>query len=165
MFERCSLLPNPNRELMIQTIEHEILPAMAAKDWDRFDMALGRYGRWAGKIFEPVQGGVYRSPQIAHCIDVAIKLGLRDLLRHRRAPSIWGMPEPFSWLGSPADRPVEDCCCASKTSTRREPSSEQQNKRSRICDGWDLIGMPQVMIEALPFSRIARQDTRRFWSS
>lgn len=88
MFERCSLVSNPNRELMIGTIEHEILPAIAWKDWEQFDIALGRYGRWAGKIFEPVQGGVYRSPQIAHCVDVAIKLGLRGATQSSWGPTV-----------------------------------------------------------------------------
>ncbi|MCY2983455.1 MAG: hypothetical protein NTY15_07425 [Planctomycetota bacterium] len=85
MFERCSLASNPNRGLMLETIEHEILPAIASKNWEQFDIALGRYGRWAGKIFEPVQGGVYRSPQIEQCVDVALKLGLRGA-----AQSSWG---------------------------------------------------------------------------
>ena len=88
MFERCSLASNPNRELMIKTIEDEILPAIASKDWEQFDIALGRYGRWAGKIFEPVQGGVYRSPQIAHCVDVAIKLGLRGATQSSWGPTV-----------------------------------------------------------------------------
>jgi beta-ribofuranosylaminobenzene 5'-phosphate synthase len=88
MFDRCSHQPNPNRELMIQTVQQEILPCIASKDWDRFDIALGRYGRWAGKIFEPVQGGVYRSPQIALCIDVAAKLGLRGATQSSWGPTV-----------------------------------------------------------------------------
>jgi len=88
MFERCSLIPNPNREFMIQTVQQEILPAIASKDWDRFDIALGRYGRWAGMIFEPVQGGVYRSTQIAHCIETAIKLGLRGATQSSWGPTV-----------------------------------------------------------------------------
>ena len=88
MFERCSVVPNSNRELMMKTIEQEILPAIESKDWERFDIALGRYGRWAGKIFEPVQGGVYRSPQIAHCVDVAIKLGLRGATQSSWGPTV-----------------------------------------------------------------------------
>lgn len=88
MFERCSLVSNPNRELMMKTIEHEILPAIASKDWEQFDIALGRYGRWAGKIFEPVQGGLYRSPQIAQCVDVAVKLGLRGATQSSWGPTV-----------------------------------------------------------------------------
>ena len=88
MFERCSQVSNPNRELMIETIEHEILPAIASKNWEQFDIALGRYGRWAGKIFEPVQGGVYRNPQISHCVDVAIKLGLRGATQSSWGPTV-----------------------------------------------------------------------------
>ena len=88
MFERCSLVSNSNRDLMIETIEHEILPAIESKDWEQFDIALGRYGRWAGKIFEPVQGGVYRSPQIAHCVEVALKLGLRGATQSSWGPTV-----------------------------------------------------------------------------
>jgi len=103
MFERCSLIPNPNRELMIQAVQQEILPAIASKDWDRFDIALGRYGRWAGKIFEPVQGGVYRSPQIAHCIDIAVKLGLRGATQSSWGPTVCAFArdvEHASWCQS-----------------------------------------------------------------
>jgi beta-ribofuranosylaminobenzene 5'-phosphate synthase len=88
MFQRCSLVPNPNRELMTETIEQEILPAIESKDWDQFDIALGRYGRWAGKIFEPVQGGVYRSPQIERCVDIAVKLGLRGATQSSWGPTV-----------------------------------------------------------------------------
>ncbi len=88
MFERCSLVSNPNRVSMIETIEHEILPAIESKDWEQFDIALGRYGRWAGRIFEPVQDGVYRSPQIAYCVDVALKLGLRGATQSSWGPTV-----------------------------------------------------------------------------
>ena len=88
MFERCSRTANPNRERMMETVEQEILPAIASQDWDSFNNALGRYGRWAGTIFEPVQGGVYRSPKIAHTIEIAIKLGLMGATQSSWGPTV-----------------------------------------------------------------------------
>ena len=44
--------------------------AMSDDDWRRFDNAIGLYGRFAGQIFAPAQGGVYRTEKIVHTIDV-----------------------------------------------------------------------------------------------
>lgn len=85
MFDRCSGYPNPNREAMATLVQQEILPAIHACDWNRFGIALGQYGRWAGQIFEPVQGGIYRTLQIAKCIEAAKRLGL-----HGATQSSWG---------------------------------------------------------------------------
>ena len=88
MFEQCSQSPNPNRSQMLHCIDQEILPALANRDWVQFDHALGTYGRWAGQIFEPVQGGIYRTPQIANAIAEASKLGITGASQSSWGPSI-----------------------------------------------------------------------------
>ena len=88
MFERCSQSPNPNRSRMMQCVDEELLPALANLDWAQFDHALGKYGRWAGQIFEPAQGGVYRTPQIANAIAEASKLGIAGASQSSWGPAI-----------------------------------------------------------------------------
>ncbi len=88
MFERCSGVPNPNRIAMARLVQQEILPAIHASDWKRFDIALGQYGRWAGQIFQPVQGGIYRTPQIAHSVEAAKQLGLRGATQSSWGPTV-----------------------------------------------------------------------------
>jgi len=88
MFERCSCSPNPNRGGMTLLVQHDILPAIHASDWKRFDIALGQYGRWAGQIFEPVQGGIYRTSRIAHSVEAAKRLGLQGATQSSWGPTV-----------------------------------------------------------------------------
>ena len=88
MFERCSDCPNPNQEAMLQLVQQKMLPAIAARDWTQFDVALGQYGRWAGQIFESVQGGIYRTPQIAATIDIAKRLGIEGATQSSWGPTV-----------------------------------------------------------------------------
>ena len=88
MFERCSRCPNSHREAMVQLVQQKILPAIAARDWTQFDVALGQYGRWAGQIFESVQGGIYRTPQIAATIDIAKQLGIEGATQSSWGPTV-----------------------------------------------------------------------------
>jgi len=88
MFEQCSRIANPNREAMIQLVKQSILPAINMRDWSQFDSALGQYGRWAGQIFKPVQGGIYRSPQIAETIAMSARLGIRGATQSSWGPAV-----------------------------------------------------------------------------
>ena len=88
MFDRCSRVPNPNRQAMMDLVNHEILPAIQFEDWKRFDKAIGQYGRFAGQIFAPAQGGVYRSEKIAHTIEVANKLGIKGATQSSWGPTV-----------------------------------------------------------------------------
>ena len=88
LFERCSCCPNPNRGAMALLVQQEILPAIHASDWKRFDIALGQYGRWAGQIFQPVQGGIYRTSRIAHSVEAATRLGLQGATQSSWGPTV-----------------------------------------------------------------------------
>lgn len=88
MFERCRHQSNANRDLMIELVQHDILPAIQTLDWSRWNEALGQYGRWAGQIFEPVQGGIYRTSQIASTIDIAKQLGLAGTTQSSWGPTV-----------------------------------------------------------------------------
>ncbi len=88
LFERCSCCPNPNRGAMARLVQQEILPAIHAIDWKRFGTALGQYGRWAGQIFQPVQGGIYRTSRIAHCVEAAKRLGLQGATQSSWGPTV-----------------------------------------------------------------------------
>ena len=70
---------------MIDTIQDELLPALSSQDWRRWDTHAGVYGAWAGKIFEKVQGGVYRSDAIRKTVEAFRRLGC-----HGASQSSWG---------------------------------------------------------------------------
>lgn len=88
MFEQCSAKPNPNREAMVQQVVQEILPSIESRDWERFDRAIGQYGRWAGQIFEPAQGGIYRTAQIANTIGIVNQLGIQGATQSSWGPTV-----------------------------------------------------------------------------
>ena len=88
MFERCSHTPNPHREEMMSLVETEIAPNIANVDWARFDLAIGEYGRLAGKIFAPAQGGVYRTDRIAHTIETVKQLGISGATQSSWGPTV-----------------------------------------------------------------------------
>lgn len=103
MFERCKHQPNSNRESMIHLVQFEILPALQAVDWMRMNEALGEYGRFAGGIFEPVQGGIYRTSKIANTIEVAKQLGLVGATQSSWGPTVCAFgqdDEHASWCQS-----------------------------------------------------------------
>ena len=88
MFDRCSHTPNPHREEMISLVETEIARTVANEDWTRFDLAIGEYGRLAGKIFAPAQGGVYRTDRIAHTIETVKQLGISGATQSSWGPTV-----------------------------------------------------------------------------
>ncbi len=103
MFDRCRQQPNFNRESMVQLVQYEILPALKAVDWPRWNEALGQYGRWAGGIFESVQGGIYRTSRIANTIEVAKQLGLIGATQSSWGPTVCAFgqdDEHASWCQS-----------------------------------------------------------------
>lgn len=85
MFQACSQQANPGRELMLSLIHQQLIPALQTSDWERWDGHIGQYGALAGKIFERVQGGVYRSQSIQSVIETCKRLGYRGA-----AQSSWG---------------------------------------------------------------------------
>ncbi|MFO0014198.1 MAG: hypothetical protein ACK553_15800 [Planctomycetota bacterium] len=101
MFERCSMTPNPYRHEMIRLIGDEMIPAMRASDWRAASLAIGRYGQCAGKIFEPLQGGVYRSPRIADCIDHLRQKGIEGAGQSSWGPTVFALAqdeEQATWV-------------------------------------------------------------------
>jgi beta-ribofuranosylaminobenzene 5'-phosphate synthase len=95
MFNRCSHAPNPNRMEMMSLVEFEIGPAIANNDWERFDVAIGQYGRLAGQIFAPAQGGVYRTEQIAHTIETVKQLGIAGATQTSWGPTVVAIAKDF----------------------------------------------------------------------
>ena len=88
MFERCSRHPNPNRARMLKMVSDEIVPSIKSKDWQAFDLAIGQYGQLAGQLFEPVQGGIYRTTTIAETVNTITKLGIQGAVQSSWGPTI-----------------------------------------------------------------------------
>jgi beta-ribofuranosylaminobenzene 5'-phosphate synthase len=76
---------NPGRDHMLTLIHKQLIPALKNRDWRRWDSHIGQYGALAGKIFERVQGGVYRSRSIQRIIETCKSLGYDGA-----AQSSWG---------------------------------------------------------------------------
>lgn len=88
LFEKCSTMPNPNRNRMLGMIREELIPSIQAADWKAFGSALGSYGRLAGQIFSAVQGGLYRTPAIAQQIAFLCSLGLESACQSSWGPTV-----------------------------------------------------------------------------
>ena len=95
MFDQCSHAPNPNRQEMMRLVEIEIGPAIVSNDWERFDLAIGQYGQLAGQIFAPVQGGIYRTEQIAHTIETVKQLGIKGATQTSWGPTVVAIAKDF----------------------------------------------------------------------
>jgi predicted sugar kinase len=91
MFRHCSHRPNPHRAEMLRLIDDSLVPGLQSQDWHRVSAALGNYGQLAGEIFRPVQGGIYRSPAIAHIVDQLRLLGLPGCGQCSWGPTVYGL--------------------------------------------------------------------------
>ena len=90
MFRCSETKPNPHRVEMLRLIESQILPGLRSGRFELFHQAIGQYGRYAGKIFEDVQHGIYRSSRVGQIVDAMQELGL-----HACGQSSWG-PTTFA---------------------------------------------------------------------
>jgi predicted sugar kinase len=88
LFELSSTRANLNRVTMLHLIQNEILPSIEQKDWNSFGRALGAYGCHAGQVFEAVQGGIYRTPEIAFAIEQCRSIGLESATQSSWGPTV-----------------------------------------------------------------------------
>ncbi len=88
MFDRCSAVPNANRGVMLSLVTNEIVPAVLSKDWETFDRSIGQYGKLAGGVFANVQGGIYRTPQIASAVATIQRLGIQGAVQSSWGPTV-----------------------------------------------------------------------------
>jgi predicted sugar kinase len=78
-----------------------MIPAIEASDWFAASDAIGRYGEWAGRIFEPMQGGVYRSSAIAQCISYLRGQGISGAGQSSWGPTVFALArdcEQAEWI-------------------------------------------------------------------
>ncbi len=88
MFDRCSSAPNAGRGAMLSLVSNEIVPAVLSKDWETFDRSIGQYGKLAGGVFASVQGGIYRTPQIASAVATIQRLGIQGAVQSSWGPTV-----------------------------------------------------------------------------
>lgn len=91
MIARCAQQPNPHRSAMLDCIREHLLPAIAANDWSNAGQAIGRYGVWAGEIFRPIQGGIYRSSTIAQAVAAIESLGIPGVGQSSWGPTVFAL--------------------------------------------------------------------------
>lgn len=91
VFAKCASLPNPDRNTMIALIRDGWLPALREGNWEAASSAIGEYGTLAGKIFSPLQGGVFRSPKIAEYVSLLNASGVRGAGQSSWGPTVFGL--------------------------------------------------------------------------
>jgi len=101
LFNACSHRENLYRDEMIGLIQDGLLPGLTAVDWERFSMALGRYGECAGEVFRSVQGDVYRSTRIRFWVDKIRSLGVMGVGQSSWGPVVYAVlrdEDQAEWL-------------------------------------------------------------------
>ncbi len=77
---------------LITIAEQDLLPAVAAGDFNAFADAVQRFNRESGLLFEGVQGGPYNGPIITSLVETLASLGAVGI-----GQSSWG-PSVFCWF-------------------------------------------------------------------
>lgn len=91
MFDRCASKPNPRRLAMLELIDKQIVPSLVANDWGLFSSSIRSYGEMAGEIFREVQGGIYRSDEIARIIETIQSMGLSGAGQSSWGPTVFAI--------------------------------------------------------------------------
>jgi beta-ribofuranosylaminobenzene 5'-phosphate synthase len=89
-FESCAL-PNPARDLMLELIDDEIVPAVTTADFPRYADALARFGRLGGQLFQSVQGGLFRDPQVEAWIELLERRGYLATAQSSWGPTLFAV--------------------------------------------------------------------------
>lgn len=93
MFERCASKANPHRHAMLDLVDAQIIRSLHSLDWKMFSNALRLYGEMAGEIFRDVQGGIYRSEEIAQIIKEIQSLGLEGTGQSSWGPTVFAIAQ------------------------------------------------------------------------
>ena len=99
-FSRLPAVPESHSRQMFAELHEELLPAVAAEDFDRFAKSLWRYGNLAGDCFASAQGGSRFSPPAQPWVDFARKAGFTGV-----GQSSWG---PAVFIATPDDRSAHE---------------------------------------------------------
>ena len=83
--------PTDNQRSKLRAARDEIKTALSANDFDRFATSLTLFNRLSGGLFESVQDGIYRSPQVQSLVDRLLDFGVRGV-----GQSSWG-PGVMAW--------------------------------------------------------------------
>lgn len=95
-FERLES-PDPAHRLELDELFAKLLESAKRHDFERFSEWLFRYNRSSGKLFSPVQSGVYKSRSIRDLVNRIERLGFRGV-----GQSSWG-PGVFAFCRHQSD--------------------------------------------------------------
>lgn len=92
---RSANLVERTAEAMEGLLFREIVPGLAAADYDRFGDALHEYNRLAGTAFAEEQGGTYVGPSVEELVEAARELGARGVGQSSWGPTVFAiLPDP-----------------------------------------------------------------------
>jgi predicted sugar kinase len=76
---------------MLELIDDEIVPAVTTADFPRYADALARFGRLGGQLFQSVQGGLFRDPQVEAWIELLERRGYLATAQSSWGPTLFAV--------------------------------------------------------------------------
>ncbi len=89
LFRQLGREENPTQTVM-QALAQEAIAAATKRDFDGFCLAMEEYMVRAGKLFAPVQGGIYNGPAVADAVALGRSVGLRAVGQSSWGPTVFG---------------------------------------------------------------------------
>ncbi len=93
VFERVPPIPAAVSDQLESLATQEILPAAAARDFDRFASHVAAYGETAGNCFRSVQGGPFANQQVADLVDAARDADCKGVGQTSWGPTVFAFAE------------------------------------------------------------------------
>ena len=90
-FRACESVPNANIARMLELIKKAIVPSLETGDWDSLGPALYEYGRMAGRVFDKVQFGDFRSQEVFQLTELIRSLGVPGAGQSSWGPTVFGI--------------------------------------------------------------------------
>lgn len=89
-------LPEPSEEVvsrMYRVLYGSMIPSLIEKDIATFGKALTELQVLTGKCCEPIQGGIYSSPEIEACVNFFLEIGAYGAGQSSWGPTSYGLAE------------------------------------------------------------------------
>lgn len=90
-FARLGPMPFETTQRLQQIAEHELIPAVAARDFEATATALFEFGRLNGDYFSPVQGGLFANSYMADLAAWLANHGCRGVGQSSWGPTLYAL--------------------------------------------------------------------------
>ena len=90
-FKRLEAVPAETTARLSQEVLLKMLPAARLGQFEAFAESLYYYGRMAGEVFAPVQGGIYATPELARMVLRLRGAGVRGVGQSSWGPTLFAL--------------------------------------------------------------------------